>query len=187
MALVSIRFAAVADAAEIARIQLSTWRTGYGEWLPDDVVGLLDDPAVTEVWAATIADGPAAVLVATEGDATVGFCAVGPAPADDLVAPDGSLPADAASTGVIANLLVEPRWGRRGHGGRLLAAATDWLAERGLRRIVAWVPESDSASLTFYRRAGWQPDGTIRTLDTPGTPLREIRLDTVVDPTPPAS
>lgn len=184
MAEVSVRFATAADAAEIARIQQSTWRTGYRDWLPEDVVALLDDPAAAEVWAETIKSGPAVVAVAVEGDWTAGFAAFGPAPADDLTAPDGSLPSDADRTGLIGTLLVEPRWGRRGHGGRLLTTALDWLREHGLHRAVAWVPESDSASLSFYRRAGWHPDGTIRTLHTDGGPLREIRLDTPVDPSP---
>jgi hypothetical protein len=43
------------------------------------------------------------------------------------------------------------------------------------------VPESDSASLGFYRRAGWQPDGTVRTLDAGGRPLREVRLSGGLD------
>jgi len=51
---------------------------------------------------------------------TVGFCAAGPAPDAELAAANGSLPADSASTGLVSTLLVEPRWGRRGHGGRLL-------------------------------------------------------------------
>ncbi|MGH3607769.1 MAG: GNAT family N-acetyltransferase, partial [Pseudonocardiaceae bacterium] len=33
----------------------------------------------------------------------------------------------------------------------------------------------------FYRRAGWNPDGTIRTLDAAGRALREIRLTGPLD------
>ncbi|MGH3605082.1 MAG: GNAT family N-acetyltransferase, partial [Pseudonocardiaceae bacterium] len=45
----------------------------------------------------------------------------------------------------------------------------------------AWVPAEDPASLSFYRRAGWNPDGTIRTLDAAGRALREIRLTGPLD------
>jgi hypothetical protein len=50
------------------------------------------------------------------------------------------------------------------------------LRDAGATRGIVWVPTEDPASLNFYRRAGWNPDGTIRTLDAAGQPLREIRL-----------
>jgi GNAT superfamily N-acetyltransferase len=88
---------------------------------------------------------------------------------------DGSLPADAETTALVS-VLVEPRWGRRGHGGRLLATATEHLREAGATRGIAWVPEADKASIGFYDKAEWEPDGTVRTLDAGGRPLREIRV-----------
>ncbi|MGH3996931.1 MAG: GNAT family N-acetyltransferase, partial [Pseudonocardiaceae bacterium] len=88
----------------------------------------------------------------------------------------GALPPDAAHTVLVSTLLVEPRWGRRGHGGRLLATVTAALRDAGATRGIVWVPAEDPASLNFYRRAGWEPDGTVRTLDAHGRPLREIRL-----------
>jgi RimJ/RimL family protein N-acetyltransferase len=38
------------------------------------------------------------------------------------------------------------------------------------------VPAENPASLNFYRRIGWEPDGTVRTLDANGRALREVRL-----------
>lgn len=176
MAEVSVRTATAADAADIAQIQRTTWRTAYAELVPADALAALDGPEAEQVWADTIASGPAVVLVAVEGAWTVGFCAAGPAPADEVAEADGSLPPDARATALISTLLVEPRWGRRGHGGRLLAAAAAALRPLGAERGIAWVPDSDSASLAFYRSAGWAPDGTIRTLDTGDQPLREVRV-----------
>ena len=46
----------------------------------------------------------------------------------------------------------------------------------GLDRGIAWVAQSDHATLGFYRRTGWAPDGTVRTLDTGSGMLREVRL-----------
>ena len=48
--------------------------------------------------------------------------------------------ADASHTAQIAPLLVEPRWGRRGHGSRLLAAAVDHARADGFTRLITWVP-----------------------------------------------
>jgi len=86
-----------------------------------------------------------------------------------------------SGTVLVSTLLVEPRWGRRGHGGRLLAAASTVLREAGATRGIVWVPAEDPASLSFYRRAGWEPDGTIRTLDANGRAFRELRLTGPLD------
>jgi GNAT superfamily N-acetyltransferase len=71
---------------------------------------------------------------------------------------------------------VEPRWGRRGHGGRLIATAAQTLREQGATRGITWILDGDTVTRAFYARIGWQPDGIARTLDAGGRPLREIRL-----------
>lgn len=76
----------------------------------------------------------------------------------------------------VGPLLVEPRWGRRGHGSRLLAAAIDHARADAMTRAVAWIPEGDTASREFLVSAGWAPDGLARALDTGSGELREIRL-----------
>ncbi|SFB55555.1 L-amino acid N-acyltransferase YncA [Amycolatopsis marina] len=181
MATAEVRSATVEDVPEIARIQRDTWRTAYAELLGPRALGELDSDGIEQRWAAAIGHPDTGVYVAFEGDFAVGFCVAGPAPEDDVAAADGSLPEDAGEVGLIATMLVEPRWGRRGHGGRLLATAAASLRSAGAHRAVAWVAQSDSASLAFYRRAGWQPDGTVRVLDTGEKTIREIRLTGGVD------
>ncbi|WAL63705.1 GNAT family N-acetyltransferase [Amycolatopsis cynarae] len=170
-----VRVAAAGDAAEIARIQRLTWRTAYAGLLGERALAELDSTAERR-WAEAIAFPGTTVHVAVEGDTTVGFCVAGLAPHEEVASASGTLPGDADRTGLIATLLVEPRWGRRGHGGRLLAAAAEGLRLRGAERGISWVAESDSASLGFFRHAGWRPDGTVRTLDTGERRLREVRL-----------
>ena len=175
MALARVRAATPADACALAAVHRVTWRTAYAELLPAEVLDGLDAPQMQQAWADTV-EGGATVLIATESDHPVGFVVAGPAPASEVAAADGALPADAAHTALVSTLLVEPRWGRRGHGGRLLAAAAAVLRDAGATRGIAWVPTEDPASLSFYRRIGWEPDGTVRTLDANGRPLRELRL-----------
>jgi GNAT superfamily N-acetyltransferase len=175
MADVSVRPARPDDAAEIGRIQVDTWRTAYAEILPRVVLdGLgVDDAAAT--WGEAIAAPPSPrhhVLVALEQDWRVGFVAFGP---DDDLDPDDPEP---ATTVGLAPILVEPRWGRRGHGSRLLAAAVDHARLDGMTRAIAWIPEADTASRDFLVSAGWAPDGLARALDTGAGELREIRLHT---------
>jgi GNAT superfamily N-acetyltransferase len=176
MADADVRVAEPADAAEIARIQLTTWRTAYADMLPAEVLDNLDAAETERQWRDTLTEGPASVLVATEGPWPVGFCAAGLAPTQEAVAADGTVPADAATVALVSSLLVEPRWGRRGHGGRLLGTMARRLTGCGATRGITWVPSADSASLGFFRAVGWNPDGTVRTLDVAGRPVRELRL-----------
>ena len=179
MAVARVRPADPGDAPAVAALQRTVWTAAYADFLPPGAVEGFDLGAVTAAWARAAA-GPG-VHVATEGAAVVGFVAAGPADPADLVDATGAVPADAAAVGAVATLLVEPRWGRRGHGGRLLVAAAAGLREAGAARGVVWVPERDAASRAFFERAGWDPDGTVRTLDAGGRPLREVRLGGPLD------
>lgn len=182
MADVSVRAARAEDAAEIARIQVDTWRTAYAALLPEPVLAGLDASAAESVWAVAITDPPTPrhhVLLALEGQWRVGFAAFGPADAgevDEAAAGDPDADSDADSTVAIAPILVEPRWGRRGHGSRLLAAAVDHARADGMTRAIAWIPEGDTPSREFLMSAGWAPDGLVRALDTGAGELREVRL-----------
>lgn len=169
---VAVRGAREGDVAEIARIQVETWRTAYQRFLPASVLEALSEEAAGAAWAAavTVTEPAHHVLVATEGPVTVGFAAVAPSAEEDAA------PGEAA----IAALLVEPRWGRRGHGSRLLAAAVDHLRPEGIDRLVVWVPDGDRASGAFYESAGWERDGTVRTLEADGGSVRENRWHTTL-------
>ncbi|OLT38497.1 GNAT family N-acetyltransferase [Saccharomonospora sp. CUA-673] len=172
----TVRIATADDAAAIARIQVRTWRTAYAEALGRATVEALDEDALTAEWAAAVGHAGSSVFVALEGSELVGFCAAGPAPDSDIAAADGTPPDDAGSVALISTVLVEPRWGRRGHGGRLFGTAAHALRAGGHTRGVTWTAQSDSASLSFFRSVGWNPDGTVRTLDTGERTVRELRL-----------
>jgi GNAT superfamily N-acetyltransferase len=173
MADVSVRAARPDDVPEIARVQVDTWRTCYPGIVPAAVLDALSIDVAVPAWREAVATPPSRahrVLVAQEQNAVVGFAASGPA--DDLETGDP----DAATTLAIAPLLVEPRWGRRGHGSRLLAATVEHARGDGMTRAITWIPEGDTASRDFYVSAGWAPDGLARALDTGAGELREIRL-----------
>ena len=171
---VSVRPALPEDAAEIARIQVVTWRTAYRSVLP---------AAVLDEWDADAADGelararspprrPPGTASWSHSSRTpvVGFAAYGPA---ELTG--GEQPDPAGPTTEVSTLLVEPRWGRRGHGSRLLSAVADLAETGGAARLQVWLLEADAVSTGFYESAGWAPDGWARTLDTGDAPLREVR------------
>jgi GNAT superfamily N-acetyltransferase len=170
MADAGVDTATAADLPEIVRIHRETWRLAYAQLLPSEVLDALD---TDEAWSSAIQLG--AVLKATEGEWTVGFAVASKAPQEEVARADGSLPEDVETTALVS-VLVEPRWGRRGHGTRLVAEAAKRLEETGATRGIAWVPEADKASRNFYERLGWTGDGTVRTLDAGGRPFREVRV-----------
>ncbi|SHG77214.1 L-amino acid N-acyltransferase YncA [Jatrophihabitans endophyticus] len=177
MADVSVRAARPDDAAEIGRIQVDTWRTAYAAFVPAAVLDSIDAAGAAEAWSAAVTAPPSPrhhVLVALEQQWRVGFAALGPA---EELQPDDPEP---ATTGTVAAMLVEPRWGRRGHGSRLLAAVVDHARADGLTRLVTWIPEGDEATRTFLESAGWAADGLVRALDTGAGELRELRLHTEI-------
>lgn len=176
MAEATVRPAEPSDAAEIARIQIVTWQAAYQDLLPAEVLASLDAEEAAQTWRQTIEQGPARVFVATEGQWHVGFVAAGLSPQDESASAAGVPVPDADGVALVSTLLVEPRWGRRGHGGRLLAAAGTAMVGDGLARGITWVPEAGKASVAFFERAGWVADGTVRTLDAGGQPLREVRM-----------
>jgi GNAT superfamily N-acetyltransferase len=186
MALAAVRPAAVDDVDEIVRIQAVTWEAAYAELLPPSALEQLRTPQAHQAWSTAVEAGPGYhVLVATEGEWTVGFCAATPAQAPEGHTPPADTEARPAigpeHWAEIGVLLVEPRWGRRGHGGRLLATVAQELRESGSIFGLAWVPEADVASRRFYERAGWEPDGAVRVLDTGDSTLREVRITGSLD------
>ena len=177
---VAVRAARPADVPEIARIQVDTWRTAYARFLPESVLAALDVTAAAQAWEAAVVSPPSPahhVLVATEGSHTVGFVAVGPSGEED------ARPGEAE----VAALLVEPRWGRRGHGSRLLAAMVDHWRSDGFTRAVAWAFDADAATRKFLTSTGWEPDGAARALDVDDMLVPQVRLHVGVPAEPVAS
>jgi GNAT superfamily N-acetyltransferase len=167
------------DAEAVARVQLVTWRTAYRTLLPAAVLDDWDEPAAVDAWRAAVVAPPTpahGVLVALDGTEVTGFAAFGPA---ELT--DGGEPLPAGPTNEVTTLLVEPRWGRRGHGSRLLAAVADLAAAAGVVRLQMWLPEQDTVTTRFLTGTGWAADGWARTLDTGSSTLRELRWHTMLD------
>lgn len=181
MAVGYVRPARPEDAGEIARIQLATWRVAYRRILPRHVLDNLDEAYLARRWTAAVQEPPTPahrVLVAVEqaeASYLVGFVASGPADEEALAPqePAESLGPDVAA---ITDLLVEPRWGRRGHGSRLLAASVDHWRQDGLTRAVAWAFDGDAATRKFLTGAGWEPDGAARALDVDDMLVAQLRL-----------
>lgn len=168
-----VRAARESDAADVARIQVDCWRHGYTGLVPDAVLAeLTSDDALgrwREQWAEAVGKPPTSrhrVLVATHDRAAVGFASVGPgSDADRWPATDAEL----------YELRVAPGLTRQGHGGRLLNAVADTLAEDRFTEVSAWVLEADTDMRRFLETAGWAADGARGELDM-GVRIPILRL-----------
>lgn len=163
-----IRDAWPGDALAIATVNVASWRVAYRDLLPADVLAGLSVPERERWWAGLLAKPPerTAVLLATDGDAVIGFASVGP-----------SLDVDApADTGTLYTLYLDPdHWGR-GVGARLHAAAVRRLLGLGYTSATLWVLDGNERATGFYRRQGWSPDGHRQVDSGPsGVRLDEVR------------
>ncbi len=187
MALGYVRPARPSDAGEIARIQLATWRVAYRRMLPKHVLDNLNEAFLSRQWVAAIETPPSdrhRVLVAVEqGEQShlVGFAASGPVD-EQALAPDEPPTALGEDVVAVTDLLVEPRWGRRGHGSRLLAASVDLWRADGAAIAVAWAFDGDPATRKFLGSAGWEPDGATRALDVDDLLVNQLRLHVCLTP-----
>jgi GNAT superfamily N-acetyltransferase len=179
MALGFVRPAVADDAVEIARIQLSTWRQAYRRILPRHVLDDLDEEWMAGRWLAAVREPPSPrhrVLVAVEQaqqSYLVGFAASGTA---DEAAQTPDEPPLGEDVVAVTDVVVEPRWGRRGHGSRLLAACTDLWRADGFTTAVAWAFEADVATRAFLTSAGWESDGAVRALDVDDLLVAQVRM-----------
>ena len=194
-----VRAARESDATAVARIQVECWRTGYAGIIPDEVLAeLTSDEAAgrwQERWAEAIAKPPTSrhrVLVATTTEPAAGGAAE-PAPAggrpERVIAGFASAgPASdedrwPATDAELYELHVAPGRTGQGHGGRLLHAVADNLAEDRFGQVSAWVLEADRALQGFLETAGWAADGAHSHLDM-GARVPIVLLHTALEVPP---
>jgi GNAT superfamily N-acetyltransferase len=186
MALGFVRPASPDDAGDITRIQLTTWRHAYRRILPQHIVEEIDEAWVTRRWQTSIEDPPSPrhrVLVAVEQAQQaylVGFVATGEVDETSLAPDEDAEALLRPDVAAVTDLLVEPRWGRRGHGSRLLAASAEMWRTDGFSTAVAWSFEADTAMRAFLISAGWELDGASRALDVDDLLVPQVRLHTAV-------
>lgn len=172
-----VRAARPSDAPALARVQVAGWQSTLGGLVPGSVLDELSSAAAVaqfgERWREAITSPPTSrhkVLVAYAPGAPgepVGFASIGPATDEDRwPGTDGEL---------------YELQGASEHGGRLLHAVADTLAEDGFHTACTWVLAADSDRVEFLEGAGWAPDGSQGNLEM-GVKVPVIRLHTRLEP-----
>jgi GNAT superfamily N-acetyltransferase len=162
----SIRPAVPGDAAAIARIRVDSWRTTYAGMIPATILDRMD-VSRNETWISGLIEQPRprATLVVEGPDGTVkGYALAAPCRDDDV-----------PGFGEIEAIYLEPAARGSRLGRPLLEAAAGTLAGSGFETAVLWVLTRNEGARRFYERAGFTPDGAIRSIDFDGTPVEEIR------------
>ncbi len=173
-----VREARSSDAAGLARVQVASWRASLAGLVPDAVLAELASADAEKQWAERWREAISApptsrhrvhVAVSSPGSASpVGFASAGPATDADLWP---------GTDGELYELHVLPELTGEGHGGRLLHAVADTLAEDGFHTAYTWALSADEERLSFLQAAGWAPDGSHSNLDM-GVKVSVVRLHT---------
>jgi GNAT superfamily N-acetyltransferase len=149
----------------LATLQRAWWREAYPDLLPDELLQVSPE-RLAEAWRDQLSAGSA--LIAEENTHPVGFALVASA-------------LDEQGRGRIEVLGVLPRWGRRGHGGRLIAHCADGLRALGAEQGSWWAVESDPSVASFLAGIGWSATGRRRVLDTGERTFAEIEYAGTLD------
>ena len=165
--MVTVRLAGAADADEIGRIQVETWRAAYTGLIPDEAVAAFDIAARQRLWREGLARTPrpgSATFVVEDAGELVGFASVG-------AARDGEEEKEAE---IYAIYLHPSRWDR-GIGRALLQRAEESMRSSGFREAVLWVLAGNERAERFYRAAGWEHDGGSKVDQFQGAEVTELR------------
>ncbi|HEV2033865.1 MAG TPA: GNAT family N-acetyltransferase [Candidatus Dormibacteraeota bacterium] len=138
-----VRPATLDDAAEIARVNVATWRSAYRNLLPDDFLAALTEAYYAERWTRLIHEGSSRVFVAEEPKGIVGFASGGRERAGEH-----------GFAGELYAIYVLDSAERRRHGRELVRAVAGALREMNLPDMIVWVLRDNVRARGFYERLG---------------------------------
>ena len=189
----TIRPAAPNDAQEVARIRVLGWRFAYQGLVPQGYLDSLNVAEDTERMHGYLSQlpqnlppnksapglnsgdsGKRSFMLATRGDAVLGFCHFSAAPnnADRLerATPGGEM------VGRLHSLYIDPDALGQGIGHALMSHALSTFAVWGCERAHLWVLEGNSRAISFYERQGWQLTGDTKVDRSFGPELHEQEM-----------
>ena len=160
-----LRHALPHDSDAIAALHAESWRSAYRGLVPDDFLGAGLDAERQQAWRdrfATVPPDRRLVLLATSGDALIGFT---------CVLADG----ETGFGPLLDNLHVKPGWRGRGIGARLLDESRAWVDRIAPGQPMhLWVMEGNTAARAFYRARGGT-EGELRVNEMGGAPVAAVR------------
>lgn len=172
----TIRPAAPNDAQGVARIRVLGWRFAYQGLVPQGYLDSLSIAENTERMRGYLSQlpqnlppnksapglnsgdsGKRSFMLATRGDAVLGFCHFSAAP-NNADRPERAV-LGRVMIGRIHSLYVGPDALGQGIGHALMSHALSTFTAWGCERAHLWVLEGNSRAVSFYERQGWQLTG----------------------------
>ncbi len=167
---VVVRPAGVADAENLARVRIASWRGAYRGIVPDAVLDGLRARRRDRAWRDRLSTPGRPGFASPRGPRRRRWRASSPRV---RAAHDGE-----AGLGEIWAIYVDPAAQGRGVGRALMAAAVRGLAVRGFGEAVLWVFEANVAARAFYEHLGWTPDGAAKAFPIGDAAPIEVRYRT---------
>ncbi|MGB8480739.1 MAG: GNAT family N-acetyltransferase [Acidobacteriaceae bacterium] len=163
-----IRPAQPADAMDVARVHVRSWRAAYRNILSDDYLNQLrpEDRAAKYDFASRDPFKPHTLVAVEEGmsPAIQGFATTMPVTDSDM-----------PGHGELCALYVDPQHWGKGLGVALVSAARAHMFEYGFRKAILWVLTGNVRAERFYQNDGWAADGVRRKATVWGIEVDEIR------------
>lgn len=155
-----IRALAAEHVHSLAECHITCWREAYRGLVPDHVLDAFDVDRRAEQWERLRVRHPNSTHVALVDDHVIGFVSVGPSRDESPVTPTE-----------LNALYVRAAWYGTGVAHALIRAALPPDTPCSL-----WVFEKNPRAQAFYRKHGFEPDGTTRIeAFTPATEVRMVR------------
>lgn len=153
----TLREPALLDAAEIAELHVATWREAYSHLLPE---GFFTDEHIQrrhQMWNHVLRSPRKEwdIVIAESSGRIIGFAFMGPS-----IGPEGQAPPRDRQ---VFSIYVAAEFYGSGAGQALLDATA------GDGPAMLWVAKDNPRAVAFYRRNGFEFDGTEQT--DPGAPM----------------
>jgi RimJ/RimL family protein N-acetyltransferase len=159
--MVTIRRAAIEDAARIAETHVRSWQSAYRGLIPQDYLDSLDPAQRLVSWEQILASAnwsAGGVLVGEDESGLTGFVAFGPTrDAEEEI------------------YLAPAAWGK-GLGRELMSSALVGLTATGYVEVTLWVLDRNKRARRFYEAAGFRADGSVKEYHGHGFTLPEVRF-----------
>jgi 2-(1,2-epoxy-1,2-dihydrophenyl)acetyl-CoA isomerase len=133
-------------ARSIAECHIACWREAYRGLVPDHLLAAFDIDRRAEQWERIRGEHPDGTVVAVVDDTVIGFASAGPA-----------RDAQPVARRELNAMYVRAAWYGTGVAHELMRAVLDPTTDTSL-----WVFEENPRARSFYRKYGFEPDGTRR-------------------------
>lgn len=143
-----IREARLEDAADIAKVQIDTWRTTYQSIVPDDYLAGMSYEEREQKWATHLAnpqDSYFAFVALDDAEKIVGFVHGGKYRESDPI-----------YVGELHAIYILKEYQGKGVGRQLTQALVKRLLEIGIQSMILWVFAENHAARRFYEAMGGQ-------------------------------